>query len=67
MLGLRLLEKGVSMDQLDKRFRISFKEVYGKVLSALSGKNLISIDQDRITLTRKGLFLADSVILEFIS
>ncbi len=67
MLGLRLLEKGVSMDQLDKRFRISFREVYGKVLSALSGKNLISIDQDRITLTRKGLFLADSVILEFIS
>ena len=67
MLGLRLLEKGVSMDQLEKRFRISFREVYGKVLSALSGKNLISIDQDRITLTRKGLFLADSVILEFIS
>jgi len=67
MLGLRLLEKGVSIRQIEKRFRVSFMDIYGKTISALAGDNLISVDRGQISLTKKGLFLADSVILEFIS
>ena len=67
MLGLRLLEKGVSIRHIEKRFRISLMDIYGKTISALKGDNLIRVDSDRIILTSKGLFLADSVILEFIS
>lgn len=67
MLGLRLLEKGVSIRQMEKRFRLSFMDIYGKTISALAEENLISVDRDRVLLTTKGLFLADSVILEFIS
>ena len=67
MLGLRLLEKGVNIRQIESRFRVSFMEVYGKTLSVLSGENLISVERGRISLTKKGLFLADTVILEFIS
>ena len=67
MLGLRLLENGVSVSQIEKRFRVSFMEVYGKAVSVLSENNLISVDSGRISLTKKGLFLADTVILEFIS
>jgi oxygen-independent coproporphyrinogen-3 oxidase len=67
MLGLRLLEKGINIRQIEKRFSVSFKEIYGITLSALAGDDLISINKDKINLTKKGLFLADSVIMEFIS
>ena len=67
MLGLRLLGKGVNIKQIEKRFGVSFMEIYGKTVDTLSEDDLISIDSDRIYLTKKGLFLADSVILEFIS
>lgn len=67
MLGLRLLEKGVNIPHIEKRFNLSFMEKYGKTLDTLSGDDLISIGNDKIHLTKKGLFLADSVILEFMS
>jgi len=66
MLGLRLLDKGVNIMEIEKRFGIPFMENYGKTLDTLSKDNLISIEGDQLFLTKKGLFLADSVILEFI-
>lgn len=66
MLGLRLL-KGISVKQLEQKFRVPFLKVYGDVVSSLVEQRLISFKNDRISLSKKGLFLADSVILEFIS
>ena len=66
MLGLRLL-RGISIDRFEKRFQTSFHKVYGNIVASLLEKNLITLDRDRIALSRKGLFLADSVILEFIA
>ena len=66
MLGLRLL-KGISIDVFENRFEVSFQKVYGKVLEPLLNQELITFNQNRIALSRKGLFLADSVILKFIS
>ena len=66
MLGLRLL-KGISIDVFENRFEVSFQKVYGKVLEPLLNQELITFNQNRIALSRKGLFLADSVILKFIA
>jgi len=66
MLGLRLL-KGISIDVFENRFEVSFQKVYGKILEPLLNQELITFNQNRIALSRKGLFLADSVILKFIS
>ncbi|UCD11602.1 MAG: radical SAM family heme chaperone HemW [Nitrospinaceae bacterium] len=66
MLGLRLL-KGIAIDAFEARFKTSFREVYGKTLDGLLDQNLIQLDDNRIALSPKGLFLADSVILEFIT
>ena len=66
MLGLRLL-KGISIDVFENRFQVSFQKVYGKILEPLLNQELIIFNQNRIALSKKGLFLADSVILKFIA
>lgn len=66
MLGLRLL-KGISIDTFERRFQVSFYKVYGKTLDQLFNQELITFNQNRIALSKKGLFLADSVILQFMA
>ena len=66
MLGLRLL-KGISIDDFEKRFQISFHKVYGKTLDQLFNQELITLNKNHIALSKKGLFLADSVILQFMA
>ncbi|MBT3367668.1 MAG: radical SAM family heme chaperone HemW [Nitrospina sp.] len=66
MLGLRRL-KGISIEDFENRFQISFKNVYGKVVDPLLNEGLITFNQNRMALSRKGLFIADSVILKFLA
>lgn len=66
MLSLRLLE-GMAIDRFEERFQTSFDKVYGNVVDSLLEKDLITVDRNRLALSPKGLFLADSVILEFIA
>ena len=65
MLGLRLIE-GISIHQFEKRFQISFTIFFKTIISSLKEKGLVVIEKDYLRLSKKGLFLADSVILEFI-
>lgn len=66
MLGLRLL-KGISIEVFENRFQVSFQKIYGNVIESLLNQELIIFNQNRIALSRKGLFLADSVILKFMA
>lgn len=66
MLGLRL-QKGIGIDAFEDRFRTTLRQAYGRTLDGLLEKDLIQLDDNRIALSPKGLFLADSVILEFIA
>jgi len=65
MLGLRLL-KGISIHQFERRFQVSFINLFKNIIHSLKEKELILIEDDCLRLSPKGLFLADSVILEFI-
>ena len=65
MLGLRLL-KGINIDGFEKRFHVSFKNIFGNIISVLKEQELVTVEGDYLRLSKKGLFLADSVILEFI-
>ena len=66
MLGLRLLD-GISIQQFEERFQTSFNQAFGGIVSSLQKKDLVTIEENRLRLSEKGLFLADSVILEFIA
>jgi len=65
MLGLRLIQ-GVSIPKFEQRFQVPFDHTFGPVVERLREQDLISVDTDRIALSPRGLYLADSVILEFI-
>ena len=64
MLGLRLLQ-GISIHQFERRFQVSFINLFKNIIHSLKEKELILIEDDYLRLSPKGLFLADSVILEF--
>ncbi len=66
MLGLRRL-KGIPIEKFENRFQISFQKVYGKVIDPLLEEGLITLNQNRMALSREGIFLADSVILNFLA
>jgi oxygen-independent coproporphyrinogen III oxidase len=65
MLGLRL-RSGLSLSQFKKQFGTPFQEAFGNTVERLEKMGLIELSVDRAALTREGLFLADSVIVEFI-
>jgi oxygen-independent coproporphyrinogen III oxidase len=66
MLGLRR-RNGILIENFEKRFQISFNHVYGKVLDPLLKEGLITLNQNRMALSRKGICIADSVILNFLA
>lgn len=66
MLGLRLLQ-GLDLERFENKFQTSFFDVYGETVDKLFANQLLQRNGARLALTSKGLYLADSVILEFFS
>ncbi len=66
MLGLRLRE-GLNLSTFEKQFGVTFQETFGETVERLEKMELLEISNGQISLTQQGLFLADSVIVEFIT
>ncbi|MGT2636430.1 radical SAM family heme chaperone HemW [Streptococcus ratti] len=64
-LGLRK-KSGVSLSRFEEKFGRTLQEVYGLALHDLEESGLIVSDKDRIRMTKKGLFLGDTVAEKFI-
>ena len=64
-LGLRKME-GVSFDAFHSKFGVHMVEIYDDALKELSGKGLIELSEDRIKLTRKGIFRGNEVFQQFL-
>lgn len=64
-LGLRK-KSGVSLSRFEEKFGRTLQEVYGPALHDLEESGLIVSDKDRIRMTKKGLFLGDTVAEKFI-
>ena len=64
-LGLRK-KSGVSIAKFEERFGISFEERYGQVVAESRQQGLLVPDDEMIRMTKKGLFLGDTVAEKFI-
>lgn len=64
-LGLRK-KSGVSIKRFEERFGLSFDECYGQIVKELQANGLLKKDKDFIRMTKKGLFLGDTVAEKFI-
>jgi oxygen-independent coproporphyrinogen-3 oxidase len=66
MMGLRLLEEGVSQTTFAERFGLTLDEVYGVQIDQLHANGLLENGSDRLRLTAKGQMLGNRVFRDFI-
>ena len=64
-MGLRLLE-GVSLVEFYDLFNVDLTEYYAREIEKLESQGLISLNDDRICLTERGLLLGNLVFMEFL-
>ncbi|HHT63596.1 MAG TPA: radical SAM family heme chaperone HemW [Clostridia bacterium] len=64
-LGLRILD-GLSFHSFQQRYGVDFRQRYENQIEKLKRLGLVEYDNDRIKLTKKGIFLANEVFLEFL-
>ena len=64
-LGLRK-KSGVSMARFEEKFGRSFDGLYGEIVKDLVQQGLMQIDGNRVRMTKRGLFLGDTVAERFI-
>jgi oxygen-independent coproporphyrinogen-3 oxidase len=66
MLGLRLLDVGVSGDAFQRRHGVSLAEQFGPQLTRLTGLGMLDISDRSVCLTERGVLLANSICAEFL-
>ena len=64
-LGLRK-KSGVSIARFEEKFERSFQELYGDIVKDLIQQGLMQLDGDHVRMTKRGLFLGDTVAERFI-
>jgi len=64
-LGLRK-KTGVSKARFEEKFGVSFDQRYGQVVASLTEQGLLVPDDKQIRMTKRGLFLGDTVAEKFI-
>ena len=61
LVGLRTA-KGISKSYIFEQFNTNISDYFLKELSKLNSENFISVMDDHVTLTRKGIFVSDLII-----
>ena len=66
MLGLRLLQEGVSETAFEARHAVQLRDVYKQEIASLEALDLLYWAGDRLKLTRRGLLMANDVAERFL-
>jgi oxygen-independent coproporphyrinogen-3 oxidase len=66
MLGLRLLDEGISRSAFLARHGVELDQTYGAAVRELSQLGLLFVDEDGVRLTHRGLMLANDVCARFL-
>jgi oxygen-independent coproporphyrinogen-3 oxidase len=66
MLGLRLVQEGVTDDRFRSRFGVGLDEMFGAEIAGLVRRGLLERLPDRVRLTPEGRLLGNQVFAEFL-
>jgi oxygen-independent coproporphyrinogen-3 oxidase len=66
IMGLRLIQEGVSDVTFQKRFGMSMMDIFEKEINKLEKFELVEWVENRLRLTQKGYLLANQVFIEFL-
>jgi len=65
ILGLRL-NKGISLTEFKERYNFDIEKEYEKVIKKFLSSGYLTIQNDRLKLTSKALFVSNSILSEFV-
>ncbi|MGR3318641.1 MAG: radical SAM family heme chaperone HemW [Candidatus Anammoxibacter sp.] len=66
IMGLRM-RSGISNNRFFRQTGFQFTDIFGAQISELKNTGHINYNNNRLSLTKKGLFVADSVMMEFLN
>jgi oxygen-independent coproporphyrinogen-3 oxidase len=66
MMGLRLLQEGVSFARFKGRFGVPMETVYGDEIAELIERGLLERTPERVRLTQRGCLLGNQVFAQFL-
>lgn len=66
MMGLRLVEEGISLPGFEARFGAAVGDIYPEQIKRLMATNLLEQTGDRLRLTGQGRLLGNQVFMEFV-
>ncbi len=66
VMGLRLLQEGVSFERFEARHGMAMQQAFGEALRESERKGLLEIQADRALLTPRGRFLSNQVMTLFV-
>ena len=66
MLGLRLVEEGVSRARFRRRHGVEMDDIFATELARLRSQGLLQMDSERVYLTQRGLMLGNQVFAAFL-
>ncbi|MGD8624536.1 MAG: radical SAM family heme chaperone HemW [Anaerolineae bacterium] len=66
MLGLRLVEEGVTFERFQRRFDLDLRQRFGKEIKDLAAWGLLAVCTDRLRLTPRGRLLGNQVFGRFL-
>lgn len=64
-LGLRLM-RGISVENFEEKFHISYEKIYGEISRELEAKKMLRRENGRIFLTERGIDISNYVLSEFL-
>jgi len=64
-LGLRMME-GIHIGEFERKFQVSFQDMYKAVVDNLVNKGLITVVEQRIRLTDAGIDISNYVLVQFL-
>lgn len=69
LMGLRLVDEGVSLQEFENRFGVSIWDMYRRQIASLQNRGLVEVVEnqgERIRLTADGRLLGNQVFVEFV-
>lgn len=66
MLGLRLVEEGVPLARFHSRYSADLRQVYARQIQQFTALDLITVDEQRVRLTPRGVMVGNQIFAAFL-
>jgi oxygen-independent coproporphyrinogen-3 oxidase len=66
MMGMRLLQEGISLSQFEQRFGMSLLDLRGEVIETYQAQGFLNLSDDSLRLTPAGRFVSNRILRDLV-